>query len=193
MAVAVAENQLALAVGRNGQNVRLASELTGWTLNVMTEGEADEKSEAEAQALQRSFMDQLDVDEEVAAILVQEGFTTVDEVAYVPLDEMLKVEEFDGDIARELQSRARDVLLTRAIASEETAADLDETLLAVEGMTVDLARSLASRGVATRDDLAEQSVDELVELVGMDPEEAGKLIMAARASWFAEEQAAQES
>ena len=159
----------------------------------MTEGEADEKSEAEAQALQRSFMDQLDVDEEVAAILVQEGFTTVDEVAYVPLDEMLKVEEFDGDIARELQSRARDVLLTRAIASEETAADLDETLLAVEGMTVDLARSLASRGVATRDDLAEQSVDELVELVGMDPEEAGKLIMAARASWFAEEQAAQES
>ena len=107
--------------------------------------------------------------------------------------EVLKVEEFDGDIARELQSRARDVLLTRAIASEETAADLDETLLAVEGMTVDLARSLASRGVATRDDLAEQSVDELVELVGMDPEEAGKLIMAARASWFAEEQAAQES
>ena len=193
MDVAIAENQLALAIGRNGQNVRLASELTGWTLNVMTEGEADEKSEAEAQALQRSFMDQLDVDEEVAAILVQEGFTTVDEVAYVPLDEMLKVEEFDGDIARELQSRARDVLLTRAIASEETAADLDETLLAVEGMTVDLARSLASRGVATRDDLAEQSVDELVELVGMDPEEAGKLIMAARASWFAEEQAAQES
>lgn len=193
MDVAVAENQLALAIGRGGQNVRLASELTGWTLNVMTEGEADEKSEAEVQALQRSFMDQLDVDEEVAAILVQEGFTTVDEVAYVPLDEMLKVEEFDGDIARELQSRARDVLLTRAIASEETAADLDETLLAVEGMTVDLARSLASHGVATGDDLAEQSVDELVELVGMDPGEAGKLIMAARATWFAEDQAAQES
>ena len=193
MDVAVAENQLALAIGRGGQNVRLASELTGWTLNVMTEGEADEKSEAEAHALQRSFMDQLDVDEEVAAILVQEGFTTVDEVAYVPLEEMLKVEEFDGDIARELQSRALDVLLTRAMSSEAMASDLDETLLAVEGMTLELARLLASHGVATGDDLAEQSVDELVELVGMDPEEAGKLIMAARAAWFAEDQAAQES
>jgi N utilization substance protein A len=193
MDVAVAENQLALAIGRGGQNVRLASELTGWELNVMTESQADEKSEAEAQALQRSFMEQLDVDEEVAAILVQEGFTSIDEVAYVPLDEMVQIEEFDRDIAEELQSRARDVLLTRAIASEETAAELDETLLEVEGMTVELARSLASHGVASRDDLAEQSVDELVDLVGMDRAEAGKLIMAARATWFAEAQAAQGS
>lgn len=193
MDVAVAENQLALAIGRGGQNVRLASELTGWELNVMTEAQADEKSEAEAQALQRSFMEQLDVDEEVAAILVQEGFTSIDEVAYVPIDEMVQIEEFDRDIAEELQSRARDVLLTRAIASEETAAELDETLLEVEGMTVDLARALAAHGVASRDDLAEQSVDELVELVGMDREEAGKLIMAARATWFAEAQAAHGS
>jgi N utilization substance protein A len=193
MDVAVAENQLALAIGRGGQNVRLAGDLTGWELNVMTESQADEKSEAEAQALQRSFMEQLDVDEEVAAILVQEGFTSIDEVAYVPIDEMVQIEEFDRDIADELQSRARDVLLTRAIASEETTAELDESLLEVEGMSVELARSLASHGVVSRDDLAEQSVDELVDLVGMDREEAGKLIMAARATWFAEAQAAQGS
>ena len=190
MDVAVAENQLSLAIGRGGQNVRLASELTGWQLNVMSEAQADEKSEAESQGLQRMFMEQLDVDEEVAAILVQEGFVSIEEVAYVAMDEMIQIEEFDRDIASELQSRARDVLLTRAIAREETAADLDEGLLGVEGMTVELARSLTSRGVASRDDLAEQSVDELVELVALNPEDAGRLIMAARASWFESAEAA---
>jgi len=190
MDVAVAENQLSLAIGRGGQNVRLASDLTGWELNVMTEVQADEKSEAEAQALQRMFMEQLDVDEEVAVILVQEGFTSIEEVAYVAIDEMVQIEEFDRDIGEELQSRARDVLLTRAIAREETAAGLDEGLLGVEGMTVELAQSLTSRGVASRDDLAEQSVDELVELVELNPDDAGRLIMAARASWFESAEAA---
>jgi N utilization substance protein A len=184
MDVAVAENQLSLAIGRGGQNVRLASELSGWSLNVMTEAQADEKSEAEAQALQQMFMEQLDVDEEVAAILVQEGFASIEEVAYVPLGEMLAIEEFDQDIARELQSRARDILLTRAIAREESAAELDKDLLEVEGMSVDLAQLLASHGVTTREGLAEQSVDELVELIEIDPERAGQLIMAARACWF---------
>jgi N utilization substance protein A len=184
MDVAVAENQLSLAIGRGGQNVRLASELSGWELNVMTEAQADEKNEAEAEAVQKSFMDHLDVDEEVAAILVQEGFTSIEEVAYVPVKEMLEIEEFDEGIVEELRARARDVLLTRAIAQEETAAELDKGLLELDEMTLDLAQSLASRGVTTKDELADQSVDELVELVGLDQDLAGRLIMAARASWF---------
>jgi N utilization substance protein A len=191
MDVAVAESQLSLAIGRGGQNVRLASELTGWDLNVMTETQADEKSEAEAQAVQRTFMEQLDVDEEVAAILVQEGFTGIEEVAYVPVNEMLQIEEFDPDIVRELQSRARDVLLTRAIAREESEAELDPGLLAVEGVTLELAQALATHGVTTRDELAEFAVDELVELVGIDPDQAGRLIMAARAFWFEDAAVAQ--
>ena len=193
MDVAVAENQLSLAIGRGGQNVRLASELTRWKLNVMTEADADEKNESEAQALQQTFMDQLDVDEEIAAILVQEGFTGIEEVAYVPVSEMLQVEEFDADMVRELQSRARDVLLTRAIARAESEAEIDPGLLELEDMTVDLAQALATHGVTTRDALADCAVDELVEMVEMDPDRAGRLIMAARASWFEEAEVAQQA
>jgi N utilization substance protein A len=189
MDIAVGEDQLSQAIGRGGQNVRLASELTGWELNVMTEQQADEKTEAEAEAAQQLFMDQLDVDEEVAAILVQEGFSTVEEVAYVPIEEMLGIEEFDEDIVEELRNRAKDVLLTRAIASEELLGDQKpaDDLLNMEGMEKDLAYKLAGNGIVTMDDLAEMAVDELVEMTGIDDERAGALIMKAREPWFAEE------
>ena len=190
MDVAVDEEQLSQAIGRGGQNVRLASELTGWELNVMNESAAEEKSEAESEALQKHFMEQLDVDEEVAGILVQEGFTSVDEVAYVPVNEMLEIEEFDEDIVNELRERAKDVLLTRAITSEEQFSGQPpaQDLLEMEGMDENLAYSLAARGVITMEDLAEQAVDDLMEIEGMDEERAAKLIMTARAPWFAEEQ-----
>jgi N utilization substance protein A len=188
MDVAVSEEQLSQAIGRGGQNVRLASQLTGWELNVMTEIQADEKSEHEAESLQQMFMEFLDVDEEVAVILVQEGFSSIEEVAYIPTKEMLAIEEFDEGIVEELRARARDVLVTRAIATEETVSEPDEDLLSLEGMVPELARELASHGVKNKDELAEQSVDELVELVDLDQEQAGKLIMAARASWFEQEQ-----
>jgi N utilization substance protein A len=189
MDVAVNTEQLSQAIGRGGQNVRLASELTGWTLNVMDEAQAEEKSEAEAQSLQQLFMDQLDVDEEIAAILVQEGFSSVEEVAYVPTQELLEVEEFDEGMVEELRGRARDVLITRAIVSEEQLGDAKpaQDLLEMEGMDRELAYVLAGRGVVTMEDLAEQSVDELMEIEGMDEERAGSLIMTARAPWFAEE------
>jgi len=190
MDLAVAEDQLSQAIGRAGQNVRLASQLTDWELNVMTEAQADEKSEAESQKIQQLFMDKLDVDEEIAMIFVQEGFATIEEIAYVPTNELLAIEEFDEDIVQELRERARDVLLTQAIASEET---LDgtppaEDLLALEGMEEALAFRLASKGIVTQEDLAEQAVDELLEVEGIDETLASKLIMAARAPWFAEEQ-----
>jgi N utilization substance protein A len=185
MDVAVSEEQLSQAIGRGGQNVRLASELTGWELNVMTEAQADEKSEAESDALQRTFMEQLDVDEEIANILVQEGFSNLDEVAYVPIKEMLAIEEFDEEVVEELRARARDLLLTRAIANEEQVESAPaEDLLALDGMDSDTASLLARHGVVTKDGLAEQSVDELVEMAGLDAGRAGELIMAARASWF---------
>jgi transcription termination/antitermination protein NusA len=192
MDVAVNTEQLSQAIGRGGQNVRLASELTGWTLNVMDEAQAEEKSEAEAQSLQKLFMEQLDVDEEIAAILVQEGFSSVEEVAYVPTHELLEVEEFDEDMVEELRGRARDVLITRAIVSEEQLGDAQpaQDLLEMEGMDRELAYVLAARGVVTMEDLAEQSVDELMEIEGMDEERAGSLIMTARAPWFAEEEQA---
>ena len=192
MDVAVNTEQLSQAIGRGGQNVRLASELTGWTLNVMDEAQAEEKSEAEAQSLQKLFMEQLDVDEEIAAILVQEGFSSLEEVAYVPTQELLEVEEFDEDMVEELRGRARDVLITRAIVSEEQLGDVQpaQDLLDMEGMDRELAFTLAGRGVVTMEDLAEQSVDELMEIEGMDEERAGTLIMAARAPWFAEEEQA---
>lgn len=190
MDVAVAEEFLSQAIGRGGQNVRLASELTGWELNVMNEAQAVEKSEGESRILVENFMEQLDVDEEVAVILVQEGFSSIDEVAYVPLAEMLEIEEFDQEIVEELRGRAKDVLLTRAIASEEALSDAEpaEDLLTMEGMDRGLAFILASRGVITMEDLAEQSIDELMEIDDMDEERAGELIMTARAPWFAEEQ-----
>lgn len=189
MDVAVAEDNLSQAIGRGGQNVRLASQLTGWELNVMTERQAEEKGEVEAQTLRAMFMEQLDVDEEVAAILVQEGFSSIEEVAYVPVQEMMQIEEFDEDIVNELRNRARDVLLTRAIASEE---NLEKTapapdLLEVEGMDQRLAYLLAEHGVITREDLADQAVDDLTDIEGLDAALASKLIMAARAPWFAAE------
>ncbi|HEY9149773.1 MAG: transcription termination factor NusA [Gammaproteobacteria bacterium] len=192
MDVAVNTEQLSQAIGRGGQNVRLASELTGWTLNVMDEAQAEEKSEAEAQSLQKLFMEQLDVDEEIAVILVQEGFSSVEEVAYVPTQELLEVEEFDEGMVEELRGRARDVLITRAIVSEEQLGDAQpaQDLLEMDGMDRELAFVLAGRGVVTMEDLAEQSVDELMEIEGMDEERAGSLIMTARAPWFAEEEQA---
>jgi len=189
MDVAVAEENLSQAIGRGGQNVRLASQLTGWELNIMTESESDEKNERESGKLLRLFMEQLDVDEDVASILLQEGFTSIEEVAYVPEAEMVKIEEFDQEIANELQMRARDVLLTREIASAEGVSGgiPAEDLLMLEGMDHELAHTLATKGIVTREDLAEQAVDELVDITGIDPDHAGELIMQARAIWFAKE------
>ena len=188
MDVAVSEEQLSQAIGRGGQNVRLASQLSGWELNVMTEAQAEEKGEAEAESVLSVFREQLDVDEEVASILIQEGFTSIEEVAYVPPAEMMAIEEFDGDIVEELQSRARDIMLTREIASEEGASEPAPDLLEVEGMGTEVAYALARGGVVTREDLAEQAVGELLEIVEMDPTLAGQLIMTARATWFEEDE-----
>jgi len=186
MDIAVSEEKLSQAIGRGGQNIRLASQLTGWDLNVMTESDAEAKSETEAKELVQNFMKQLDVDEDVATILAQEGFSTIEEIAYVPQAELAAIEEFDEDIVKELRNRARDVLLTQAIASEET---LDQSmpaddLLLLEGMSPDLALTLARRGVRTREDLAGQSVDELADIEGLAADKAAKLIMTARAPWF---------
>ncbi|MGM0594234.1 MAG: transcription termination factor NusA [Pseudomonadota bacterium] len=189
MDIAVDEEQLSQAIGRGGQNVRLASELTGWELNVMTEAQAEEKTEAELGALVSLFQEKLHVDEEVAAILVQEGFSSLEEVAYVPVAEMLEVEEFDEDIVNELRARAKDVLVTQEISQEEHGgAEPEQDLLEMDGMDQQLADALANRGVTTMEDLAEQAVDDLMEIDGMDEERAATLIMTARAPWFAEEQ-----
>ncbi len=189
MDVAVAEENLSQAIGRGGQNVKLASELTQWSLNVMSIEQAEEKSEAEAQTLQVQLMEQLDVDEEIAIILVQEGFSSIEEVAYVPESEMIDVEEFDEDLVKELRERARDVMLTRAIASEEKLADAKpaDDLLNMEGMDKALAYELAGRGIITMEDLADQSIDELEDIEGLESERAGELIMSARAPWFESE------
>jgi N utilization substance protein A len=187
MDVAVKEENLSQAIGRGGQNVRLASQLTGWELNVMDEAQAMEKTEAESRVYLDTFMEQLDVDEDIAVILVQEGFTSVDEIAYVPKEEMLAIEEFDEELIDELRNRAKDVLLTKAIAKEEAFKEPAEDLLNMEGMERDLAFTLAGRGVVTMEDLAEQSIDELMEIDGMDEEQAGRLIMTARAPWFEED------
>ena len=186
MDVAVVEDQLSQAIGRNGQNVRLASQLTGWELNVMSESAAAKKSQTEAQSTQKLFMEYLDVDEEIAAILVQEGFSTIEEVAYIPEKELLAIEEFDEILVNELRQRAKDLLLTRAIAAEEQRNDTKpaEDLLTLEGMDEELAYNLAGRGIRTIEDLAEQSVDELIGFGDITEERAGQLIMAARAPWF---------
>jgi N utilization substance protein A len=186
MDVAVKEENLAQAIGRNGQNVRLASQLTGWELNVMNEADAAAKGEQEARRITQTFMDQLGVDENLAAILVEEGFSTVDEVAYVPLVEMQAIDELDDETIDLLRERAKDVVLTRAIATEEGGArEPSAELLAMEGMDESLALALAARGVATLDDLAEQAVDDLLDIEGMDQERAARLIMKAREPWFA--------
>ncbi|MCF6256401.1 MAG: transcription termination factor NusA [Gammaproteobacteria bacterium] len=194
MDIAVEEEQLSQAIGRGGQNVRLASELTGWTINVMSDEQLSEKGEQEGKAALQLFMSQLDVDEEFAGILVQEGFTSIEEIAYVPLEEMLGIEEFDEDIVNELRNRSKDVLLTKALVQEEVLEEKQpaEDLLTMEGMDQHLAFVLASRNVITMEDLAEQSVDELMDIEDMDEERAGKLIMTARAPWFAEDTAAGE-
>jgi N utilization substance protein A len=187
MDVVVKEENLSQAIGRGGQNVRLASQLTGWELNVMTAEQAAQKSEDEAQRMVNAFMEQLGVDEDIATILVQEGFTTIDEVAYVPVSEMLAIEEFDEELVNALRERAKDVLLTRAIAREEVLESAPaQDLLDLEGMDRPLAFALAQRGVVTQEDLAEQSVDDLMDLEGMDEERAARLIMKAREPWFAE-------
>lgn len=189
MDVAVKEDQLSQAIGRGGQNVRLASELTGWEINVMTESQAEEKSEAETASILQGFIDQLDVDEEVAAILVEEGFSSLEEVAYVPKQEMLNIEEFDEDIVDELRQRARDVLLTQAIAQEELGGSSpQQDLLEMEGMTEELANQMAKHSICTMEDLAEQAVDELVEILDIDEEKAASLIMKAREPWFSTEE-----
>jgi N utilization substance protein A len=185
MDIVVDEDNLAQAIGRGGQNVRLASELTGWELNIMTMEESQAKNEEEFSVLRQLFMEKLDVDEEVADILVQEGFTTLEEVAYVPLNEMLEIEAFDEQTVNELRNRARNALLTEAIVSEEKVEHIAEDLLALEGMDSQTARELAAKGVNTQEDLADLAVDDLVEMVEMDAERARQLIMAARAPWFA--------
>jgi N utilization substance protein A len=189
MDIAVEEDNLSQAIGRGGQNVRLASELTGWQLNVMTVEQAEQKSEAESRSVLEMFMAKLDVDEELASILVAEGFTNVEEVAYVPESELLAIEEFDENIVAELRQRARDALLTQMIVSEEQLEEHrpEQDLLDLEGMTEALAFRLAEQGIRTRDDLAECAVDELEEVPDLEPELAAELIMKARAHWFAEE------
>jgi N utilization substance protein A len=184
MDVVVDEDQLALAIGRSGQNVRLASELTGWTLNILTVEEAEKKTQDEYANVSQLFMEKLDVDEEVAEILAQEGFSTLEEIAYVPMAEMVEIEAFDEDTINELRSRARAALLTEAIAKEEKVDDPAEGLIKMEGMDDETATLLASKKVVTMNDLAELAVDELVELSGMDEERAKTLIMTARAPWF---------
>ncbi|HEB83283.1 MAG TPA: transcription termination/antitermination protein NusA [Gammaproteobacteria bacterium] len=195
MNIAVDEDKLAMAIGRGGQNIRLASELTGWELNVMTEEEAEAKNAEESAKYLDVFIKSLDVDAEVAEILVSEGFTTIEEVAYVPEEELLAIDEFDEDIVTELRNRASDYLLTQAIMMEEVLEEHkpQEDLLAMEGMDTELAYQLAAKGVCSMEDLAEQSVDELMEIEGMDEERASALIMTARAPWFAEAEEAENT
>jgi N utilization substance protein A len=187
MDVAVAEDNLAMAIGRGGQNVRLAAQLTGWTINVMSMEDAEVKQQQETGSVLQLFMDALEVDEDVATVLVEEGFTSLEEVAYVPLDEMMTIEGFDEEISNELRSRAKDALLTRALASEEKAEKKPaDDLLGMDGMTSDLAHTLAQAGICTMEDLAEQAVDDVLELVPtLDESKVASLIMTARAPWFA--------
>ncbi len=184
MDVVVDEDNLAIAIGRSGQNVRLASELTGWAINLMTVEESEKKSEAEHGTIRKLFMEKLDVDEEVADILIEEGFSTIEEIAYVPLNEMLEIEAFDEDTVNELRNRARNVLLTEAIVDEEQLENVADDLLNLEGMDKPLAAKLARASIRTRDDLADLAVDELVELSGIEDERAKNLITTARAHWF---------
>lgn len=184
MDVVVEEDQLALAIGRNGQNVRLAAELTGWYLNIMTVAEAEEKHLEEDAALRDLFMKNLGVDEATAMVLVQEGFATLEEVAYVPIAEMLEIEGFDETLVNDLRSRARDALLTQAIASEEKAESGLESLQDFEGLSAEHLQKLTENGVNTRDDLADLAVDDLVDMTGMEAEAARAIIMKAREHWF---------
>ena len=184
MDVAVEDEKLSQAIGKGGQNIRMASQLTGWNLNIMSTVDMEEKSEKEGRALVELFMDQLDVDEDVATILAVEGFSSIEEVAYVPENEFLSIEEFDEDIVEELRGRARDALLMKAISQEESVNEPQQDLLDMDGMTTELANKLASKGICAMDDLAELAVDELQEIQEMSDESASALIMTARAPWF---------
>ncbi len=184
MDVVVDDDNLAQAIGRGGQNVRLASELTGWELNIMTEEESQIKNQEEAALISKLFMEKLDVDEEMADFLVQEGFSTLEEIAYVPIDEMMEIESFDEQTVEELRNRARNVLLTDAIVSEEKVENVAEDLLSLEGMDVETVRELAEKGINTQMELADLAADDLVEMTGMDIERAGQLIIKAREPWF---------
>lgn len=184
MDIVVDEENLAQAIGRGGQNVRLASELTGWELNIMSMEESQEKNEEEFSVIRKLFMEKLDVDEEVADILAKENFTTLEEVAYVPINEMLEIESLDEKTVNELRTRARNMLLTEAIASEENVENLAEDLRSLEGMDSKTARELAAKGIKTRDDLADLAADDLMEMIEIDTERAKNLIMTARAPWF---------
>lgn len=184
MDVVVDEENLAIAIGRGGQNVRLASDLTGWRINIMTAEESSAKQTQESDSIRRLFVDKLDVDEEVAEILIAEGFTSLEEVAYVPMQEMLEIESFDEDTVNELRTRAKDALLTMEIAKEEKVEEVSQDLRDLEGLTPDLIAKLADGGIHTRDDLADLAVDELTEISGIDDAQAKTLIMQARAHWF---------
>ncbi|MDO9293095.1 MAG: transcription termination factor NusA, partial [Hydrogenophaga sp.] len=184
MDVVVDEENLAIAIGRGGQNVRLASELTGWRINIMTADESAQKQAEEADGIRKIFMAKLDVDQEIADILIEEGFTSLEEVAYVPLQEMLEIESFDEDTVNELRTRAKDALLTMEIAREEGVEEVSQDLRDLEGMTPELVAKLADGGVHTRDELADLATDELTDLTGQTPEEATAMIMLARAHWF---------
>ena len=184
MDVVVDEDNLAIAIGRSGQNVRLASELTGWQINIMTAEESAQKQQQEREAIRNAFMQSLDVDQEVADILIGEGFSSVEEIAYVPVNELLEISAFDADTVEELRTRARNVVLTEAIKREETLDRADKSLLDLEGMDTELAIKLASGGVRTRDELGDLGLDELVEMTGIEAPRAGALILAARAHWF---------
>jgi N utilization substance protein A len=184
MDVVVDEDNLAIAIGCSGQNVRLASELTGWQINIMTAEESSQKQESEQTGVRAMFMKRLDVDEEVANILISEGFSSLEEIAYVPVAELLEIEAFDQETVEELRTRARNALLTEAIVREENLDQTERSLLDLDGMETELAIKLSSNGVRSRDDLADLGVDELTEMTGIDSERAGRLIMAARAHWF---------
>ena len=193
MDVVVDEENLAIAIGRGGQNVRLASELTGWRINIMTADESAQKQAEEAQGVRGLFMAKLDVDEQIADILIEEGFTSLEEVAYVPLQEMLDIESLDEDTVNELRTRAKDVLLTQELAHEESVEDVSQTLRDVDGLTADLIAKLADSGVNSRDDLADLATDELQEITGQSAAQAEALIMKAREHWFAADDAEEQS
>jgi transcription termination/antitermination protein NusA len=188
MDVVIDEANLAIAIGRSGQNVRLASELTGWTINLMTIEQSQQKQQTETASISALFMQKLDVDQEVAEILIQEGFSTLEEVAYVPLAEMLEIEAFDEATVNELRDRARNVLLTEAIVDEEELQNVDEALIGLEGMDKHLAAALSRHNIKTRDDLADLATDELMEMAGIDEDRAKKIITVARAHWFVEDE-----
>ena len=192
MDVVVDEENLAIAIGRGGQNVRLASELTGWKINIMDAAESAQKQATETDSGRKLFMEKLDVDEEIADILIAEGFTSLEEVAYVPLQEMLEIESFDEDTVNELRTRAKDALLTMEIAHEESVDEVSQDLRDLEGLTPVLIGKLADANVHTRDDLADLAVDELIDITGQSEPEAKAMIMKAREHWFVNDAASQE-